>query len=187
MDLSYYPGCTLKTKAKNLEDSAIASMAALGIDLVELPRWNCCGTVFSFADDDLLHQLAPVRNLIRAKEAGDSKLVTLCSFCYNTLKRANLLIKDAPDKRNTINTFMEEEIDYEGEIEVLHLLQVLRDKIGWETISENVKTPLKDISVVSYYGCTLLRPQEIAIDNVERPRVLQDLITSLGARPVNTR
>ena len=106
MDLSYYPGCTLKTKGKNLEDSTIASMQALGINLVELPRWNCCGTVFSFADDDLIHHLAPIRNLIRAKEAGDSKVVALCSFCYNTLKRVNLLIKNDPEKRNTINNFM---------------------------------------------------------------------------------
>ncbi|MCL0039080.1 heterodisulfide reductase-related iron-sulfur binding cluster [Dehalococcoidia bacterium] len=68
MNLSYYPGCTLKTKAKNFEDSAIASMAVLGIDLVELPRWNCCGASYCLAEDDLIHQVAPVRDLIRVKE-----------------------------------------------------------------------------------------------------------------------
>jgi len=127
MNLSYYPGCTLKTKSKNLEDSAIASMAALGIDLVELPRWNCCGTVYSLADDDLVHHLAPIRNLIRAKEEGSNKVVTLCSFCYNIMKRANLLIKNDAEKRNTLNSFMDEEEDYEGEVEVVHLLEILRD------------------------------------------------------------
>jgi heterodisulfide reductase subunit B len=65
MDLSYYPGCTLKTKAKNFEDSAIASMAILGVNLVELPRWNCCGTVYSLAEDDLIHHVAAVRTLVR--------------------------------------------------------------------------------------------------------------------------
>jgi heterodisulfide reductase subunit B len=185
MDLSYYPGCTLKTKAKNLEDSAIASMQALGVNLVELPRWNCCGTVFSFADDDLIHHLAPIRNLIRAKEAGDSKVVTLCSFCYNTLKRVNLLIKDDLEKRNTINSFMEEEIDYAGEVEPVHLLEILRDEVGWESISEKVKVPLKGLRVAPYYGCTLLRPQEAAIDEAERPTLLHKLLQALGAEVVD--
>ena len=185
MDLSYYPGCTLKTKAKSLEDSAIASMQALGVNLVELPRWNCCGTVFSFADDDLIHHLAPIRNLIRTKEAGDSKVVTLCSFCYNTLKRANLLIKDDLEKRDTINSFMEEEIDYAGEVEPVHLLETLRDEVGWESISEKVKVTLKGLRVAPYYGCTLLRPQDAAIDEVERPSLLHKLIESLGAEAID--
>jgi hypothetical protein len=51
--IPYYPGCTLKTTAKNFEKSAIAAARALGIELLEIPRWNCCGTVFSLADDDL--------------------------------------------------------------------------------------------------------------------------------------
>jgi len=185
VDLSYYPGCTLKTKAKNLESSAIASMAALGINLVELPRWNCCGAAFSLAEDDLVHQLAPVRNLIRVKEQGKDKLVTICNFCYNTLKRADLLTKRDAEKRNTLNSFMEEEVDYNGEVEVVHLLQVLKDELGWGSISEKVKVPLQDLKVAPYYGCTLLRPQEVAIDNVERPIILHQLLQALGAEAVD--
>ncbi|RLC61104.1 MAG: heterodisulfide reductase, subunit B, partial [Chloroflexi bacterium] len=70
MSLAYYPGCTLKTKAKNLEEPAIASMEVLGFKLEEITRWNCCGAVHSLADDDLIHQVAPVRNLIRTTEQG---------------------------------------------------------------------------------------------------------------------
>lgn len=185
MDLSYLPGCTLKTKARNLEDSAIASMQALGINLVELPRWNCCGTVFSLADDDLIHHLAPIRNLIRAKEAGDSRVVASCSFCYNTLKRANLLIQNDPEKRNTINAFMEEEIDYAGEVEPVHLLDVLRDEVGWQSIAEKVKLPLTGLKVAPYYGCTLLRPREAAIDRPETPTSLHRLLEAIGSTVVD--
>jgi len=185
MDLSYLPGCTLKTKARNLEDSTVASMQALGVNLVELPRWNCCGTAFSLSDDDLVHQLAPIRNLIRAKETGDSKVVASCSFCYNTLKRANLLIQNDPEKRNTINSFMEEEIDYTGEVEPVHLLEVLRDEVGWETIAEKVKLPLKGLKVAPYYGCTLLRPREAAIDRPETPTALHRLLEALGSTVVD--
>lgn len=185
MDLSYYSGCTLKTKAKNFEDSAIASMATLGVNLVELPRWNCCGTVYSLAEDDLVHHLAAVRTLIRVKEQGSGQVVTLCSFCYNTLKRANLLMRESEEKRNTLNSFMDEEIDYEGEVEVVHLLQVLRDDLGWEAIAQKVKTPLQNLRLAPYYGCTLLRPQEVAIDRMERPTVLQKLLQTLGATVID--
>ena len=185
MDLSYYPGCTLKTKAKNFEDSAIAAMAALGVNMVELPRWNCCGTVYSLADDDLVHHLGAVRTLIRVAEQGNSKVVTLCSFCYNTLKRADLLMRNSEEKRNTLNSFMDEEPDYDGQVEVVHLLQVLRDDLGWSAIAEKVKIPLQNLKVVPYYGCTLLRPREAAIDQVERPTVLQELLQTLGATVVD--
>ena len=185
MTLSYYPGCTLKTKAKNLEDSAIAAMEALGMELVELPRWNCCGTVYSFAGDEELHQLAPVRNLIRVKETGSDKVATLCSFCYNTLKRADLLVRNNPDKMHTLNTFMEEEIDYEGDVDVVHLLEVLRDDVGWDAIAEKVQKPLEGLKVAPYYGCTLLRPQDIAIDDVERPTIMHDLLKTIGCNVVD--
>jgi len=185
MDLSYYPGCTLKTKAKSLEDPAIASMAALGINLVEIQRWNCCGATYSLADDDLAHHLAPVRNLIRVNEQGKNKVATLCSFCYNALKRANLLMQNDPEKRKTLNDFMEEETDYNGEVEVVHILQVLRDEIGWGNISEKVKVPLHGLKVAPYYGCTLLRPKEVAIDDVERPTVLGRLMEAIGAEVVD--
>lgn len=185
MSLAYYPGCTLKTKAKNLEEPAIASLEVLGFKLEEIARWNCCGAVHSLADDDLIHQVAPVRNLIRAREQGKNELITLCSFCFNTLKRANLLMKANAEKRNTINSFMDEEINYSGEVRVVHLLEVLRDEIGWEALAQKVKLPLRGLKIAPYYGCTLLRPREVAIDSVENPIILHELLDALGATPVD--
>jgi heterodisulfide reductase subunit B len=185
MSLAYYPGCTLKTKAKNLEEPAIASLEVLGFKLEEIARWNCCGAVHSLADDDLIHQVAPVRNLIRAREQGKNELITLCSFCFNTLKRANLLVKANAEKRNTINSFMDEEINYSGEVKVVHLLEVLRDEIGWEALAQKVKLPLRDLKIAPYYGCTLLRPREVAIDSVENPTILREFLKALGASPVD--
>lgn len=185
MKLSYLPGCTLKTKAKGLDDSTVAAAAVLGVELEELPRWNCCGTVYAFADDDLMHQIAPVRNLVRAQEQGADKLVTVCSFCYNTLKRASLLVKNDQEKLKTINMFMDEEPDYENAVEVVHLLEVLRDDVGWEEVAKKVSHPLKDVKIAAYYGCTLNRPREIAIENPAKPTVLLDLVKAIGAGSVD--
>ena len=185
MKISYYPGCTLKTKAKNMDCPGVAALNALGVELVELPRWNCCGAVFSLADDDLLHLLAPVRDLIRVVEQGDNKLVVACSMCYNTLARANLLMRENSEKRHTVNAFMEEERDYNGEVEVVHLLSFLRDEIGWEKIRESIKVPLRGLKIAPYYGCTLLRPQSVAIEPPEKRTLFKDLIETMGATVVD--
>ena len=163
----------------------MASVEVLGFKLEEIPRWNCCGAVYSLAEDDLIHQVAPVRNLIRVKEQGKDKLATLCAFCFNTLKRANLLMRENAEKRNTLNSFMDEEIDYSGEVKVVHLLEVLRDEIGWGTLAQKVKLPLRELKVAPYYGCTLLRPREVAIDSVENPTILREFLKALGASPVD--
>ena len=184
MKIGYYPGCTLKSKAKNLEDSALACLTALGVDYEELPRWNGCGAVFSLADDDLIHHLAPVRDLIRAKDAGHEQVTTLCSMCYNTLARANLLMKEDEEKRDTINRFMEEESDYAGEVEVIHYLDYLRTAVGWDKVKAAVKKPLEGLRVAPYYGCTLLRPTSVAIEPPATPAMFHDFITALGATAV---
>lgn len=189
MTIGYYPGCTLKTKAKNLEDSALACLAALGVEVAELPRWNCCGAVFSLSDDDLIHHIAPVRDLIRAKDAGHDRVVTLCSMCYNTLARANRIMKgetpEDEEKRKTINLFMDEETDYFGEVEVLHYLDFLKAEVGWDKVAAAVKTPLEGLKVAAYYGCTLLRPQEVAIEPPAHLALFDDFIRALGAEAVD--
>ncbi|MEE9503674.1 MAG: CoB--CoM heterodisulfide reductase iron-sulfur subunit B family protein [Thermodesulfobacteriota bacterium] len=185
MKIFYYPGCTVKTKAKNLEESALAAMKALDVELVELSNWNCCGTVFGMSTDDLVHQLAPLRNLLRVKEQGGDKVTTMCSMCYNTLKRANHLIREDEEKKKLIADFMDEEsVRYEGEVEVLHLMEVLRDEVGFEAIKEKVKVPLNGLKLDPYYGCMLTRPQEIGIDNLENPTIFEELLTALGAEVV---
>ncbi len=184
MKISYYPGCTLKLKAKNLETAALASLEALGIDVEEMDRWNCCGAVYSLANDDLIHMVGPVRNLLRAKEQGADKIVTLCSMCYNTLARANELMKSDEEKRDTINRFMDDEIDYFGEVEVVHYLTLLEEQIGWDGIKEKVVAPLTDMKVASYYGCTLQRPEQVGIEPMGSFKLMNQLLEAIGAEVV---
>ncbi len=191
MKLPYYPGCTLKTKAKNFETSTLAVAKELDIELVELPKWNCCGAVSSIVTDDLMHQLAPARNFVRVQEMNENglvdneyRLVALCSMCYNTLKRTNLLLKDDPEKLKTINDFMYLEEDYNNKVEVVHFLEILRD-MGFDKVKEKVKVDLSSLKIAPYYGCLLLRPKEIAIDNTEDPRIETDLLDSLGVKPID--
>ena len=189
MKFPYYPGCTLKTTAKNFDTSAVASAEALGIELVELPRWNCCGTVHALAKDDVMHYLAPIRNLIRVEEMNNEGLVeerrvtTLCAMCYNTLKRANTVVKEDAEKMEKVRDNMEEEPPYGGKIEVVHLLEVLRD-LGWSKVAERVERPLEGLRVAPYYGCLLLRPRGFGIDDVDNPKIMERVLEALGAEVV---
>jgi len=193
MKIPYYPGCTLKSTAKHFENSAIESAKALGIEFVELPKWNCCGVVTPLAEDDIMHHVAPVRNLIRVLEMNKSgavndekRLLTLCSMCFNTLKRSTLRIKEKVDDLDVLNDFMYKEEDYDGSVEVVHFLEILREN-GFDEIKKQVKKSLENLKIAPYYGCMLLRPKDIGIDDAERPTIFNDLLTSLSAEPIEWR
>jgi len=180
--LPYFPGCTLHSKAQNFDASARAAARALGILMEELPEWTCCGATFPMAADSAIGLAAPTRILASAKEAG--KLLTLCSFCYNTLKRTNRVIATDAEQRRKVTTFIEE--DYGGNVRTVHLLEVLRDDIGFATLAQRVTKPLKGLTVAPYYGCLLLRPAaEMAFDDAERPTILENFLAGLGCAVVD--
>lgn len=184
MVFSYYPGCTLKTKGKALDQSARACAEALGFTLQELPEWQCCGAVYPQATDEIATRLSSVRALISSKEQG-RELVTLCSACHHVIKRVNGDMQNNIDIRNKVNRYLKTEIPYEGETTVLHYLEVLRDRIGFDKIAEAVKNPLTGKKIGAYYGCMLLRPgKEMQMDDPENPTILEDFINAIGAEPV---
>ena len=129
MKYSYYPGCTLRTKAKKLDDYARASAKALGFELEELEDWQCCGGVYPLSSDEIGSKLSSVRALNEAKVKGQ-ELVTLCSACHHVIKRVNDDMKNVEDIRTRANNYLKLDEPYLGETEVLHFLEVLRDKVA---------------------------------------------------------
>lgn len=184
MKFSYYPGCTLRNKAKDLDAYARASAKALGFELEELPDWQCCGGVYPLGTDEIASKLSSVRALAQARDAGQ-KLVTLCSACHHVIKRVNDDMRNVDDIRTRANNYMKLDTPYEGETEVLHFLEVLRDEIGFDELKKKVVNPLSGKKIGAYYGCLLLRPGKImAFDDPENPKLLEDFIRALGAEPV---
>ena len=184
MIFSYFPGCTLKTKGARLDRCAQLAAKALGFTLEELPEWQCCGAVYPMARDEVATRLSSVRALVQAKD-DDRPLVTLCSACHHVIKRVNGDMKNDLDIRTKVNNYLQLETPYAGETEVLHYLEVLRDKIGWDAVKAAVKKPLTGRKIGAYYGCLLLRPsREMGFDDPENPTILEDFIRALGAEPV---
>lgn len=188
MKVSYFPGCTLRTKAKELDLYARACARVLGVELCEIPDWQCCGGVFVSAKDEIATKLSSVRALIAAREAGEP-LVTVCSACHNVIKQTNHAMASDAEFAQKVNRYMEQDPNpaapYYGETQVLHYLELLRDIIGFDRIREAVRKPLTGRKIGAYYGCMLLRPGKVMdFDDVENPRVMEEFLCALGAEPV---
>lgn len=181
--LAYFPGCAMKDQARPDEAGTLHALALLGYEVEEIPRWNCCGTVYSLAQDDLMRHVGPVRNLVRVQGMGEKRVLTLCAMCYGTLARSAQFVED-PERRERINAFMDTEDNFGGGIEVVHLLTLLRDEVGYETLASRVKRGLDGLKVGTYYGCVLLRPREFAVDDPDRPEVMERVVAALGGTPV---
>lgn len=184
MKVSYFPGCTLKTKAKELDKYARLCAEALGVTLEEIEDWQCCGGVFTTSADEIATKLSSVRALKSAKEK-DQLLVSVCSACHNVLKQTNYAMANDITFRERANNYMAEDAPYEGDAKAIHYLELLRDEIGFDKVREAVKNPLEGKKVAAYYGCLLLRPGKVMqMDDVENPTIMEDLIRAMGAEPV---
>lgn len=184
MKYTYYPGCTLKNKAKDLDLYARKSALALGFELEEADNWQCCGGVYPLGSDEIATKLSSVRVLAQAKEKGQ-ELVTVCSACHHVLKRVNDDMKNNDDIRTRANNYMQLDEAYSGETNVLHFLEVLRDKVGFDELKKKVTNPLTGKKIGAYYGCLLLRPSSVlAFDDPENPVIMEEFIKALGAEPV---
>ncbi len=184
MKFSYYPGCTLKTKAKDLDRYARLACEALGVELCELPEWQCCGAVYPMAKDEIASKLSSVRALASARDLG-TDLVTLCSACHNVIKQVNNDMKTNEDIAFRANNYLKLDTPYTGETNVLHFLEMLRDRVGFDTLKAKVVKPLTGRKIGAYYGCLLLRPSKVmAMDDAENPTIIEDFISAIGATPV---
>lgn len=184
MNYSYYPGCTLKTKAKALDIYGRKSAEKLGITLEELPEWQCCGGVYPLASDEVATKLSSVRALLSAREK-EQTLLTMCSACHHVIKRVNYDMQNKPEFASKVNSYLKLDEKYFGETRVVHYLEMLRDDYGFDKLKEQVTNPLKGRKIAAYYGCLLLRPgKEMAFDNPENPTIIEDFIRAIGADPV---
>lgn len=184
MKVSYFPGCTLKTKAKDLDTYARKSLEVLGITLEEIDNWQCCGGVFTTSRDEIATKLSSVRALSQANKKGQP-LVSVCSACHNVIKQTNDAMINDQEFASKVNNYMAPDDEYHGETKIYHYLELLRDVVGFDKLKEKVVNPLTGKKIGAYYGCLLLRPGKVmAMDDVENPTIIEDFIRAIGAEPV---
>ncbi|MFZ2070813.1 MAG: CoB--CoM heterodisulfide reductase iron-sulfur subunit B family protein [Halobacteriota archaeon] len=177
--LAYYPGCPSEATAIEQEMSTRAVFEKLGVELVEVEDWNCCGAA-EVEDPELLYALN-ARNLAIAEKKG-LDIVTPCSICYYNLERSNNALKADEGLRTKIKG-IDSSLDYNGKIKAKHVLDVLVNDIGLDELSSKV-TKRINLKVAPYYGCYLGRPPETAFDDPDDPVLMDKLIELLGGEVV---
>ena len=179
MKLSYFPGCSLDGTAKEYGLSTQAVCQELGLELLEVPDWNCCGASSGHSTNYLLGHALAARNLILAEKEG-LDLVVACAACFSRFKKTDIVLRQNAELNRKMEEIMG--IPYKGGLEIRHLLDVICNTIGLETIREKVTNPLKDLKLVPYYGCVIVRPQELTqFDDEEQPQAMDNLIKAIGA------
>ncbi len=182
MRLSYFPGCSLSGTSREYDKSFRAICRQLGVELEEVPDWNCCGASSAVVVNHDLSVALPARNLAKAEQMGLDMAVP-CAACYNRHKTAQKTLRDEPDLverlKNTLPAVPE------GSTRVLNTLELLVDVVGLEALRERVTMPLNGLKAASYYGCLLLRPPDVCeFDDPENPTYMEQVTEALGAEPV---
>ncbi len=188
----YYPGCSLEKNARAYHDSAMIVAKKLGIELLEVPDWNCCGATEYFAIAALPAYALVARNLALAEtlplQGERQQLVAPCSACFLNLSKTDHYMRESPKLASQVNEALAAgELHYDpGSVFVRHLLDVIVDDIGYKAISEQVTKPLFGLRVAPYYGCLVTRPDYNHIhDEPEYPFCLDELLSALGATVVD--
>jgi heterodisulfide reductase subunit B len=181
MEFALFLGCTIPARLNQYESSSRAVLEKLGVRLIDIREFNCCGYPLRNIDFKVF-LLSSARNLALA-EKKNLNVMALCKCCYGSLKKADYLLKENASLKEEVNTTLEKEgLKYEGRIEVKHLLPVLHKDIGLEAIKGKMATTFKGVKIATHYGCHALRPsQVVGFDDPVAPSLFDQLVEATGA------
>jgi heterodisulfide reductase subunit B len=181
----YYPGCSAEATGKAYDISTRTLMDKLGVELIELDDWNCCGATSYFSVRELDSFAIAARNLAIAQRQGDEDLCVICNACYTTLAKTNRYMAESKEVFEAVNGALGA-VDraYDGTKPVRHIMDVLINDIGLEALEAKVTRRLTGLKVACYYGCQYSRPMG-AFDDTEFPVTMDNFFRALGAETVD--
>ncbi len=183
MKYAYYPGCSAESTARDYHKSIMEVAWALGIDMTELSGWTCCGSTPAHHTDRLLSVALPAANMLKVQETG-LKMVVSCAACFNRMKVANHEIISNPDIKQEVAGILGKE--YDGSVEIRHFIEILLEDIGIDKIQNAFTHTLNDLKVASYYGCLLVRPNEVTkFDDAENPTSMDWLVEAMNGQAID--
>lgn len=185
MKFALFLGCQIPIRLKQYETSSKLVSERLGLELIDIEEFNCCGYPLRNIDFKTF-LLASARNLALA-ETKKLNVMTLCQCCYGSLKKADFLLKENLSLRKEVNAVLQREgIPYEGKIEVKHLLSILDQEVGVEAIRKRIEKPFQGLKIAAHYGCHALRPSQIVrFDDPGNPSIFDRLVEVTGAESID--
>ena len=186
MKYGLFPGCVLEGASKEYYMATVAVAKKLGVELIELPGWTCCGASHVQDIDPELTLATNARNIAIAEEMG-LPIMTVCNTCTLMLREAKEELDGSEKTKAKVNEILRKvDKEYKGTSDVTHLLWFIIRDYGLDKLKEKVVKPLTGMRVGEYYGCHILRPQEtMGFEDFANPHSLQDIIEAIGATPIN--
>lgn len=183
MRLAYYPGCSLDGTSIEYGMSTHRMAKLLGIDLWEIPDWNCCGASSAHQTNHLLALSLPARNLAIAEKEGLDVLAP-CAACYSRMRASENEVRVSSKTRSQVEEAIG--MPYQATHDTVSVLELLADRYGLDNLASKVTNPLKGMTPACYYGCLLVRPVGITgFDDPEDPQSMDKIMQTLGASPVD--
>ena len=186
MKYAYYPGCSGHGTSVEYEASTRAVCNALNMDLVEIEDWNCCGSTPAHSVSHELSGALSARNLMQAAKTGADCVISPCPSCSSNLKMARYRMQN-PAFKAKVDELLDAPTPANADggadlMETYSVLQAIVENVGVENIASRVTYPLEGVKVVTYYGCLLSRPAQVAkFDDPENPVSLDNIMKALGA------
>jgi len=183
---AFFVGCTTLSRLPGYEKSARKVAEKLGVELLDMPGSGCCGTTYLETLDHKTGLAVAARNIAIAEEMG-LDVVTICNGCTEVLTKANRELKENQELRAEVNDVLAEAgKEFKGTVEVKHYVRMLKEDVGLDAIQEKMEKSFRGLKVASHYGCHMLKPKEILMsDDPENPTVLDDLVATTGAEPID--
>ncbi len=176
MKLSYYPGCSLQGTALDYDKSVRDVCAALHVDLIDIPDWNCCGASSAHMTNHEIGMRLPMRNLLINHQEGRDILVP-CAACYQRLRAADLALRKNPEFWDVSS--------YSPDFHIIHISTFLAAEDISARIKESLRLTFNNMPIACYYGCLSLRhPKITGAHQFEMPTTLETIVGSIGAAPV---
>ena len=191
--VAYYPGCALEGSGHAYNRSTKKIGKKLGLKLVEIKNWNCCGAMEVKNIDPEIQNYLSIRNMMIAKHRmGLDVVMAPCNGCYHNLKKAEYDVKHREETRRTMRKMSKRTGDPEyktGDVETIHALDWIKHAIGEEKLASLVKNSLKGLRIANYYGCMYTRPRHIfpekdqggSSESTTHPHFMDDLLEAAGA------
>lgn len=186
MKYAFFVGCTTLSRLPGYEKSVRKVAEKLGVELLDMPGSGCCGTTYLETLDHKTGLAVAARNIAIAEEMG-LDIVTICNGCTEVLTKANRELKENQELRDEVNEVLAEAgKEFKGTVEVKHYVRMLKEDVGLDAIQEKMEKRFRGLRVGSHYGCHMLKPREIFMsEDPENPTVLDDLVATTGAEPID--
>jgi heterodisulfide reductase subunit B len=190
-EYAFYPGCSsqLKASASNYLTSVNTMCEKLDVKLTEIPDWNCCGASVGYAEGGELPRLAiNARNFALAEtHLPGQDIVATCAACWlGSRETKERLDHTSQLMKETNEALAAAGLNYKGEVNIRHMVEVLVEDIGYEGIKKPVVKSLQGIKFAGYIGCQTNRPFGIAGESFENPMYLDTMVEALGGEALTS-